>query len=437
MGPALIAPVANGQTVTVDESSSVAVTLTADDADPLTYKVGNPTHGVLLGAPPMLTYSPDSGYFGTDSFTFVANDGLVDSNVATVDITIQALDKIAPTTAITITPDLPTGLNGWYTSTVTMTVTATDGDDAKASGVDETRCVLDPAVAPLAFGELPAGCAYAGAGAAVMTDGMHIAYAASRDVRGNGELPVNKGFQIDLTPPTISANGVPPANGAGWNNSDVIVQFACDDAASGVANCAAEQVVATEGVSQTITGTAGDNAGNRASTTLNVNLDKTAPTATAAAAPIPNLNGWNNVERDGHVQWDRHAVRPRQLHDAGSAEWRRRGPVGQWHMHRCGGQRQHPSHGRQYQHRQDCPHGNRHGIASTECRRMEQCRCDGDFQRDRHPIRHRRLHGAGGVEQRRRGPIGQRHMYRFGGQCQRSGHGQQSQRQQDAADGDL
>lgn len=36
------------------------------------------------------TYTPEAGFIGTDSFTFVANDGLVDSNVAQVSVSVTA-----------------------------------------------------------------------------------------------------------------------------------------------------------------------------------------------------------------------------------------------------------------------------------------------------------------------------------------------------------
>ena len=38
---------------------------------------------------PNLTYNPTPNHVGTDSFTFKANDGTTDSNIATVDITVQ------------------------------------------------------------------------------------------------------------------------------------------------------------------------------------------------------------------------------------------------------------------------------------------------------------------------------------------------------------
>ncbi|MFN8440673.1 MAG: LamG-like jellyroll fold domain-containing protein [Caldilineaceae bacterium] len=101
------APVANSQTVTTTENISLTLTLVASDPDPLGYQVGTPAHGLLLGAPPNLTYNPDSKFFGTDSFTFVANDGLLSSNVATVTIVVKAGDKIAPETTLVSTPANP------------------------------------------------------------------------------------------------------------------------------------------------------------------------------------------------------------------------------------------------------------------------------------------------------------------------------------------
>jgi hypothetical protein len=89
------APVANDQSVITDEDTAVAITLTATDAnaDPLTYSIITPpTHGSLSGTPPNVTYTPDFNYNGPDSFTFKANDGTADSNIATVSITINPVN---------------------------------------------------------------------------------------------------------------------------------------------------------------------------------------------------------------------------------------------------------------------------------------------------------------------------------------------------------
>ncbi|MCP5524754.1 MAG: tandem-95 repeat protein [Verrucomicrobiales bacterium] len=85
-------PYANAQTVTTAEDTAVGITLTGGDPDgnPLTYAVATgPAHGTLSGTAPDLTYTPEANYHGGDSFTFVANDGTVDSAPATVSITVN------------------------------------------------------------------------------------------------------------------------------------------------------------------------------------------------------------------------------------------------------------------------------------------------------------------------------------------------------------
>ncbi|HLO29546.1 MAG TPA: PKD domain-containing protein [Anaerolineales bacterium] len=87
------APIALDQSVTTDEDIPLAITLRAIDTDPLKYTiVTQPTFGQLTGTPPSLTYTPNTDYFGPDSFTFKANDGAFDSNVAAVSITVRPLN---------------------------------------------------------------------------------------------------------------------------------------------------------------------------------------------------------------------------------------------------------------------------------------------------------------------------------------------------------
>jgi hypothetical protein len=77
--------------------------------------------------------------------------------------------------------------------------------------------------------------------------------------------------------PTITAQASPAANANGWNNSNVTVTFTCADVTSGIASCTGPIVVATEGAGQVIAGTAVDKAGNTASTSVTLNIDKTPP----------------------------------------------------------------------------------------------------------------------------------------------------------------
>ena len=47
-----------------------------------------PVHGALSRIAPNLTYTPNACYFGSDSFQFKVNNGVSDSNTATVSITV-------------------------------------------------------------------------------------------------------------------------------------------------------------------------------------------------------------------------------------------------------------------------------------------------------------------------------------------------------------
>jgi len=77
------------------EDTALSVTLVATDADgdALTYRViSQPVHGGLSGSAPNLTYQPASDFNGTDSFTFLANDGQADSAPATFVVTVSPVN---------------------------------------------------------------------------------------------------------------------------------------------------------------------------------------------------------------------------------------------------------------------------------------------------------------------------------------------------------
>ena len=135
-------PVAYDQAVSTDEDAPVAINLAASDADgdALSYQiVASPSHGSLSGTAPNLTYTPNPGYTGLDSFTFKANDGLADSNIATVTVNVTAKPESAllltatPNQAsyirgqpVTLTVNVFNQLNPPLESTLTLTVTGSD-----------------------------------------------------------------------------------------------------------------------------------------------------------------------------------------------------------------------------------------------------------------------------------------------------------------------
>ena len=79
----------------------LAVGLDANDAefDALTFIIDSgPTHGSLDDCSSgSCTYTPEAGYSGPDSFTWKANDGPADSNVATFSITVEDVVNTPPT----------------------------------------------------------------------------------------------------------------------------------------------------------------------------------------------------------------------------------------------------------------------------------------------------------------------------------------------------
>ncbi len=99
-------PVVYDQTVAAEKNTAKDITLTGTDINnrPLTFAMGTgPSHGTLgtISASGVVTYTPTPEYFGSDSFTFIANNGAKDSAPATVSIIINVppvVDFTADTT---------------------------------------------------------------------------------------------------------------------------------------------------------------------------------------------------------------------------------------------------------------------------------------------------------------------------------------------------
>ncbi|MBI5038500.1 MAG: PxKF domain-containing protein [Nitrospirae bacterium] len=89
---------------------------------------------------------------------------------------------------------------------------------------------------------------------------------------------------LDKSSPHITASITPQPNGSGWNNTDVTVTFSCSDPLSGILTCPNPVTVASDGEGQMISGNAIDQAGNSATTSVTISLDKTPPMLS-----MPNL----------------------------------------------------------------------------------------------------------------------------------------------------
>jgi len=92
------APVAQAGDLSTEEDTSTSGTLTGSDSDDdsLTYSiVSQPTMGSAVitdAATGAYTYTPDPDQNGLDNFTFIANDGPSDSNIATVTVTVNPVN---------------------------------------------------------------------------------------------------------------------------------------------------------------------------------------------------------------------------------------------------------------------------------------------------------------------------------------------------------
>jgi len=103
-----VPPVAADDAYATDEDTQLVVAApgvlgndTDADGDSLTavLQTGPADGSVNFNANGGFTYTPDTGFSGTDSFTYRANDGLVDSSVATVTITVNAAGNVPPVAA--------------------------------------------------------------------------------------------------------------------------------------------------------------------------------------------------------------------------------------------------------------------------------------------------------------------------------------------------
>jgi VCBS repeat-containing protein len=114
-------PVASDGTASGNEDTPIGGQLVATDPDSpsLTYsRVANASHGnVMVNADGTFSYAPNSDFNGSDSFTFKANDGALDSNVATVSLTVNAVDDAPVAQNGSASGDEGTVINGALVAT--------------------------------------------------------------------------------------------------------------------------------------------------------------------------------------------------------------------------------------------------------------------------------------------------------------------------------
>ncbi len=140
--PVNYAPVAVNDSYSTDEDSDLIIAtlgILGNDTDAngdtlFAIEVAGPSDGSLsLSSDGSFTYSPDSNFNGGDSFTYKANDGTLDSNIATVSITVNSIN------------DIPTAVNNSYSvdmnSTLNVSADGVLGNDDDEDG-DSLSAVL-------------------------------------------------------------------------------------------------------------------------------------------------------------------------------------------------------------------------------------------------------------------------------------------------------
>jgi len=241
-------------------AASLVVTGSVLDASPVTVTVEGVS--VPVQGNTFTSAGITLGTSATQLIHVVATDAAGNSSSVTLTVNI---DRTPPTITGAINP--PPNAAGWNNTAVTVTFTCSDA----GSGV---------ATCP--------------APVAVTTEGVQQAITGTAVDKAGNSAQATVTVNIDETPPVITATPAPAPNTAGWNTTDVSITYACSDSLSGIVACPAQKTVSTEGKAQQIYATVSDVAGNTATATVLLNIEKTAPGITATVAPPPNSAGWNN-----------------------------------------------------------------------------------------------------------------------------------------------
>ena len=183
------------------------------------------------------------------------------------------IDRTAPVTAIS-------GASNTWTNAGLVAVTLTPSDTL--SQVASTTYAVDG-------GALQTGTSFT-----LSTEGDHTITYSSTDKAGNVEATRTAHVKIDRTAPSIEHTFTPSSyTDSSWTNAaKVVVTFTCTDSGSGVDACTSPVDVTAEGAAQAVTGTAKDTAGNTATDTATVSVDRTPPSVVAQADRGPNGNDW-------------------------------------------------------------------------------------------------------------------------------------------------
>ena len=162
-----LAPVtanATAQSISTMENTAVSITLSGTDSNgsSLSYAIATePSEGTLSGGAPALTYTPDTGFAGTDSFTFTVKDGNVTSAPAAVKITVSSgSGTSSPSNQIVPVDISPNPITAGQTATVSARISGLTFTSPTYSWMTTGSCpdfVAQGDVASFTYASTPSG----------------------------------------------------------------------------------------------------------------------------------------------------------------------------------------------------------------------------------------------------------------------------------------
>ena len=227
--------------------------------------------------------SPDDCLVCGDLVT-IATNLLAAHDGGPVTPTTPTPDTTAPST--TPTPDPDANANGWHQADVVVTLQAID--NVPGSGVREIH-YSTPSGPTTEQGDV--------AHPIITAEGTTLLSFFATDNANNSGAPSSLEVKIDKTLPQIEAVTDVQPNASDWFKTYVTVSFQASDLLSGLASVTPPTLVELEGAGLEVEGTATDNADNRASASVTLNIDRTAPTITfASKTPDANAAGWHAAD---------------------------------------------------------------------------------------------------------------------------------------------
>ncbi len=295
------APLATDDGTQTPLDTPVTIAVLGNDTDPdgddLTLTaVGTPVNGtVVINPDGTLTYTPDAGFTGTDSFTYTINDGQGGVSTATVIVNVGAPDGVGPV-AIPLLPE--SGIDGSPILPIDVAIAFADpnGDPLTftATGLPPGLSI-DPDTGVI-IGTLPPDASIDGPYTVLVTgtdpDGNQVTVPLVITITNPAPLAEDDGVATpldtavvistlmndadpDSDPIHVSAT-TPPANGTVTINPDGTLTYAPDTGFTGT---------------DTFTYTLSDGQGGSDTATVTVTVGVPSPTVPTATGPIPDQTG--------------------------------------------------------------------------------------------------------------------------------------------------